>query len=301
MTIVSKDITGTRLIMNPIGKLFSESQHYIEMQVCPTPTCNCGEVNMILKTEIVDKEKQVEFVIPLDLDNELIRESSKSSYYYRDENKKYTLDLLSDMLCKEDWLKLKGLYYNYKKYIIEAVNPEEIDFEFEEEDYENNGVQIPYFDIFPCSVFEIEFEENYYIGLDYYCKNPMCDCSDMSVDILKVDRDNPGKTINFGSVIYDYKRGTEMFKGTDQALLKELFILLKNRENDFDSLLENRNKNLRVIYKNSVEKYSQIYNKVNLRLGSNLGRNLKLGINLGRNDLCYCGSGKKYKKCCLNK
>ena len=23
--------------------------------------------------------------------------------------------------------------------------------------------------------------------------------------------------------------------------------------------------------------------------------------NLGRNDLCYCGSGKKYKKCCMNK
>ena len=24
-------------------------------------------------------------------------------------------------------------------------------------------------------------------------------------------------------------------------------------------------------------------------------------INIGRNDPCYCGSGKKYKKCCLNK
>ncbi|MXS54099.1 hypothetical protein GTI81_15525, partial [Enterococcus faecalis] len=21
---------------------------------------------------------------------------------------------------------------------------------------------------------------------------------------------------------------------------------------------------------------------------------------IGRNDPCYCGSGKKYKKCCLN-
>ena len=24
-------------------------------------------------------------------------------------------------------------------------------------------------------------------------------------------------------------------------------------------------------------------------------------VNIGRNDLCYCGSGKKYKKCCMNK
>ena len=22
---------------------------------------------------------------------------------------------------------------------------------------------------------------------------------------------------------------------------------------------------------------------------------------IGRNDLCYCGSGKKYKKCCMKK
>ena len=24
-------------------------------------------------------------------------------------------------------------------------------------------------------------------------------------------------------------------------------------------------------------------------------------INMGRNDPCYCGSGKKYKHCCINK
>lgn len=24
-------------------------------------------------------------------------------------------------------------------------------------------------------------------------------------------------------------------------------------------------------------------------------------MRLGRNEICYCGSGKKYKKCCMNK
>ena len=28
---------------------------------------------------------------------------------------------------------------------------------------------------------------------------------------------------------------------------------------------------------------------------------IKGGGNVGRNDPCPCGSGKKYKKCCLNK
>ena len=28
---------------------------------------------------------------------------------------------------------------------------------------------------------------------------------------------------------------------------------------------------------------------------------IDIKIDIGRNDLCYCGSGKKYKKCCINK
>ena len=32
-----------------------------------------------------------------------------------------------------------------------------------------------------------------------------------------------------------------------------------------------------------------------------LGKTQINEINLGRNDICFCGSGKKYKKCCLNK
>lgn len=31
------------------------------------------------------------------------------------------------------------------------------------------------------------------------------------------------------------------------------------------------------------------------------GRSLVKHMKLGRNDLCSCGSGKKFKKCCLNK
>jgi len=32
------------------------------------------------------------------------------------------------------------------------------------------------------------------------------------------------------------------------------------------------------------------------------GRTLvKIEKEIGRNDLCYCGSGKKYKKCCIDK
>lgn len=42
-------------------------------------------------------------------------------------------------------------------------------------------------------------------------------------------------------------------------------------------------------------------NKVCEYIISNRANNIENNHNLGRNDLCYCGSGKKYKKCCMNK
>ncbi len=31
------------------------------------------------------------------------------------------------------------------------------------------------------------------------------------------------------------------------------------------------------------------------------GRNDEKKTDLGRNDLCWCGSGRKYKRCCLDR
>ena len=50
------------------------------------------------------------------------------------------------------------------------------------------------------------------------------------------------------------------------------------------------------------EEYEQSNdNKVCEYIISNRANNIESNNNLGRNDLCYCGSGKKYKKCCMNK
>ena len=33
----------------------------------------------------------------------------------------------------------------------------------------------------------------------------------------------------------------------------------------------------------------------------NMGKSENKREDLGRNDLCWCGSGKKYKRCCLDR
>jgi uncharacterized protein YecA (UPF0149 family) len=50
------------------------------------------------------------------------------------------------------------------------------------------------------------------------------------------------------------------------------------------------------------QKEMKIIGKEIARLSlKNKSKGLRSGSKIGRNDTCPCGSGKKYKKCCLNK
>ena len=70
---------------------------------------------------------------------------------------------------------------------------------------------------------------------------------------------------------------------------KEAFFLFENLLNklkmDFVGILIN----LKMVQESTQEKVSPETNKIDLKY---TGKNIK------RNELCPCGSGKKYKKCC---
>jgi uncharacterized protein YecA (UPF0149 family) len=53
----------------------------------------------------------------------------------------------------------------------------------------------------------------------------------------------------------------------------------------------------------TAETDEKVKNKMNKRLSEleSKGHELVKRIKIGRNDLCPCGSGLKFKKCCINK
>lgn len=64
--------------------------------------------------------------------------------------------------------------------------------------------------------------------------------------------------------------------------------------------LENYSNDSRLIINH---KFDTSFNPPNLaiastELGNGYGMSTLIGNKVGRNDPCYCGSGKKYKKCC---
>ena len=51
----------------------------------------------------------------------------------------------------------------------------------------------------------------------------------------------------------------------------------------------------------SIQKFNKCRKIVQDYHKENFPHLQKIGIKVGRNEPCICGSGKKFKKCCLNK
>ncbi len=125
-------------------------------------------------------------------------------------------------------------------------------------------------------------DEKGYLAYDYYCIDPGCDCDEVSVDFDDVMVD-PEKSI-LGTVNVMLATGRVTLKaepGWDEKLLEELWNRFIDRHHSIDYLRQRQAK---------MKEF-----------GSELAAQLQSPKPVGRNQPCPCGSGKKYKKCCLGK
>lgn len=54
-------------------------------------------------------------------------------------------------------------------------------------------------------------------------------------------------------------------------------------------------------YQEFFEDGENVYERMNRRLDALAGHTLVRRVHIGRNDLCPCDSGKKFKRCCIDK
>lgn len=151
---------------------------------------------------------------------------------------------------------------------------------FKKKEFKNIDLMVTYRDIFPESnrIFLNDENEIQYELKEAYCKNPECDCTETMIHFVPENKKN---VISFR---YDYV--TQDNKNVPD-FAKSLF-----QEDVFNELLLNRNKAMRLAFENKV------LSQKNAALRLNIKKNSIQQLN--RNDTCFCGSGKKYKKCCMN-
>ena len=151
---------------------------------------------------------------------------------------------------------------------------------FQEEDFENFNIMVSSKDMFPdCEPFFISNENGIkYELIEGYCKNHECNCTEITAYLVPENKEN---LISFR---YDY---VNQDSKNVPDFAKSLF-----QEATFNELLLRRNRVIRLVFGNEV------LLRENAALRLNIKKNSIKQLN--RNDTCFCGSGKKYKKCCLN-
>lgn len=130
-----------------------------------------------------------------------------------------------------------------------------------------------------------------YMAIDSYCAAPYCDCSDMAINLFKINGEKVSEIPDF-SFVYNYKSNkyeNEWDIGQD-IIENQIIPNLRN----LSKLFEERHKQLKEKLYPLMQKkqWQAILKKQNKNWKSE---------KIGRNDPCPCGSGKKYKKCCIDK
>jgi hypothetical protein len=120
-------------------------------------------------------------------------------------------------------------------------------------------------------------ENDEYIIMDCYCKNPDCGCTDILLDfVVKKDGKITDKII---SIDYNYK--TRKILHSEDDLPADFEKDLINND-EINEAFKSRHLRIKAAYLQwHIEHPLYIPN-----------------LKIGRNDPCTCGSGKKYKKCC---
>lgn len=262
-----------------------EEYSYIDLVECDDPFCGClsGVLVFLSKKEFYnDFSLGVPISFSIDSKKLFIED-----HHISEEDvptAKIILADLQEFFLDEDWALLKRIFIEKKRAAIQGYKGEDYieRLNLTEEQLFNEDLLLEYPAIFPhAEVLTIEYEGVHYKVLDQYCKRLKCECNTVSLQVFK-DSDY------CFDVDYNYKKqkvSNENYSWLGDQLISqypEIKYLLQLREYQIKVLHAN--------LKNEIQK---------LHLQSLIEK--KEFKKVGRNDLCPCGSGKKYKKCCLNK
>ena len=263
---------------------------------CSSPVCDCKDGFVTLKSNPVDtnKNQSEQYSFTIDIELKTVSHPDKIELAVKNFAKSFVKNI-----SKDDW---KNLFLNYlwfKTYVTETADLNEIDAAFPDE-LLNDSATIYYSEILPfCNKIYITIDNVKYLVTEQYCFRPQCKCADVFLSFCPLTKNGvPQKKTKAEFVIEcNYTRGTWKLYGEDKngIYIKPLLDLymqeLKESKKDLFSYFKKRHNNLKELCKRYLKNNKQekpdrsklVYGKVT------------------RNSICPCGSGKKYKKCCMNK
>jgi len=146
---------------------------------------------------------------------------------------------------------------------------------------------VRYSDLFPADwdLVPVEDGEEYW-AVDLYCRNPDCDCASSVILFYRLD-DDPPRLV--GEVAIDYAKDEPDVKASTPEA-GEIF----------DSLWAASEYTLRARHAEASRAVRRFSVRAIHTAAARAPTPAAAGVRVPRNAPCSCGSGKKYKRCCLD-
>jgi hypothetical protein len=256
--------------------------------VCPNPACTCMTIDIDL-TFMTGQNRgdlpKLSHTVAIDLDMRKLKTSPKKDL--PSEEKAFG-NLLLSQLGEDDFEFLRIKHFAYKNKITEAADINEIEGYFDYDEVELNGLMYAYNGILPYGdQILVNINEEKYLIVDQFCLLPKCKCTDATLDLVPAGEDAM-KADSWCAFRLKYakKHWAVMEDSPPPIPLDEIRAAIEAQHPDFYNQLLRRHEKSKKIYLNCRRKHYSPSQIVTDR-------------KVGRNDPCPCGSGKKYKKCCL--
>jgi len=258
------------------------------ISACENPVCTCGTTYLDLIPIQVDDDNRAHShlrKVEIDIDKKSLGYKNKKKV--PKEDLKFA-ELFKNQLDKNDFQVLYESHLAFKNKISEKAPPDTIDRYFDYHEVEYNGLMSAYNDILPYGdQLLVKIKGEQCIIFDQYCLLPKCPCSDTNLDIISFDKhEKKGKEVCCISLNYRKKQWKLNDKFQSPISLETVRTTIEEQIPDIYKQMHMRHIKLKAIYTHCKKKHYAPKQEPQFSKA-------------GRNDPCPCGSGKKYKKCCL--
>jgi hypothetical protein len=196
---------------------------------------------------------------------------------------------IANEISKADWTRLRSFYLGVKQYLTEHTDPDQIDANFPPDVLAGDGSMVGYYEILPyAKPVEFTLGARTWLLDDQHCVRANCSCQEAALSFFELRPSAQPSGIGSEPTLcirYAYDTGQiEPLSGAKGGRWsgQDFVDALREVLPDLDSVLAKRQALLRRLYRCALSRKT-------IRLQA---------PKPGRNELCPCGSGKKYKKCC---
>jgi hypothetical protein len=192
-------------------------------------------------------------------------------------------------ISDEEWTKLEMLFLAAKEQQMEEADLDRIQTHFPPEVLSGEGSLVGYYEILPYArPIVVSLDGVSWLFDDQYCVNPGCKCQEAVISFVSESSfsvSDHGNDLIRISIRYAYDLGeitAELTPEISWPVRKDLLRKLRVGQPNLNRVLAERHILLRRLFQHAITRNTT-------RRGSK---------SVGRNDLCPCGSGRKYKRCC---